>query len=380
MAEFSVNHSDMRPSALYLLAHEGPLRSPFPIEIQHMRIRRYMGLLHELRGQHHHFSEADDIYVDFNFEGTWQFPSLMRLGEAVGRHQYKAIFTDLPGGAGPGSSNRDSALPRLMYSLKAFPVELINVRLDPYGVLAERAKRTSEHWERHIVDELSNPGHDILCFFPGLAADVLRAAFFPDWEERDSAVSQRIGIISDEHPYRAGAVPDFSERLVSHYYDIEEKNRQEQAKERRAAGETLYCIDPTRQPVLIEERTWGNEPVRSSESLAAAEARVISFGFHKQIDGAIVSLLLEKKPFTLFADIRVEGKITVEVFRLEEPKGNRKKPRWTAVYGGGMTILDTWWKSDASRRFDEFAAKKFQELTASISIAGRSRQPSRRNS
>jgi hypothetical protein len=58
---------DTRPSALYLIAHQGTLKAPRPVEVQHMRIRRYMDLLGERRGIHHRYDEAHDIYVDLNF-------------------------------------------------------------------------------------------------------------------------------------------------------------------------------------------------------------------------------------------------------------------------------------------------------------------------
>lgn len=362
MASVHTLPPDTRPSALYLIAHQGPLKRPRPVEIQHMRIRRYMDLLGELRGIHHHYRESEDIYVDFNFTGAGEFPGLMRLGEAIAQHRYRAVFVDLAGPASfTGSSPRDQAISRAEYTLGRLPVEVIDVSRDPAGVLKERLEELCGRHAQSMIWSMQDGSHDMVCFFPGLAADVAAAVFYRH-EDREGPVAEtirrRIDLVEEDNPYRAGAVPSIPETLWRVYGERHREDQQQAAEARRASGETVYRIEPDGKPLLREEGLW-SVSARSDESMAAAEARLAAFGFEKVTGGPAVSYRRETQSGDLLlADPRREGNIEIIAFRLEQPKGKRGKPRWVRQYPS-QTVLDRWWKTDTAVKAAEFLAKHF---------------------
>src|SRR5215469_523154 len=132
---------DQRPSAIYLLAHQGPLKRPVPIEIQHMRIRRYMDLLNQENHVKYHANDTDHVYVDFNYLGSGQFPALMRLGEAIGQKVYRAVFADFHGPYG-SPTERESLVFSARHILEQLPIEFIDVNDDPKGVLKKRLEQS----------------------------------------------------------------------------------------------------------------------------------------------------------------------------------------------------------------------------------------------
>ncbi len=350
---------DKRASALYLIAHQGTLKAPRPVEVQHMRIRRYMDLLGERQGMHHHYDEAHDIYIDFNFTGGGSFPALMRLGEALGQHRYRAVFVDLAGEP-QGYSERNSAYSRAVYTLRKLPVELIDVSDDPAGVLQERLQELCGEHSKMASLELQDGSHDLVCFFPGLAAAVARAMFYRYDDETGpvaEAVRRRIHIIGDDNPYRTGAVPSIPDTILHVYRERYLEDRTRAADARRAAGETQYCIEPEGKPQLREEGLWGGE-VRSEESMAVAEARLAAFGFEKVVEGQVVSYRRKMPDGLLFADPRREGRIEITKFRLEAPTRKKGRSRWLRE-GRSQTVQDTWWVSDPAGKAAAFLVKYF---------------------
>lgn len=364
MANIRAFPPDQRPSALYLVAHQGPMRSPRPIEVQHMRIRRYMDFLRELRGIHHHYSEAHDIFVDFNFTGSGEFPGLMRLGEAIADNKYRSVFADLVGLSSFGvSSLRDLAYSRAEGVLRRLPIEVIDVSTDPAGVLAERMATLSDKWGRMMCDYMHDGSHDLVCFFPGLAANILDAVFFRD-DDNDELVRRRTERLERENPYRAGGEPWLPDTLWTVFGGYEQKEREESAAARRAAGEVLFQVAPEDRPLLLEERLWSGSP-RSPESLSIAEDRVVKFGFEKCADGQVVSFRFDSPPVVLFADIRAEGKIEIAAYHLEPPKRKRAKPQWRRV-GSAMVVRDSWWSSDPAGKFAAYIAKQMSSVKAAV--------------
>jgi len=360
MAHIQSFPRDDRPSALYLLAHQGPLRDPRPAEVQHMRIRRYMDLLRELRGVNHHYSEPHDIYVDFNLTGSGDFPGFMRLGEAIGQYRYRSVFVDLAAGSSfPGSSLRDIADSKIRYSLKQLPVEVIDVSLDPAGVLLERLEKLSKHYGWTMGDHLADDAHDIVCFFPGLSAKIARAIFFRH-DERHNVLDLQLNALEQENPYSGGREPWLPQTLWCVYSQYELEHREKSEAARRAAGETLYRIEPEREALLIDEGLWCSEGARAAESMVFAEQRLAAFGFEKVVNGQTVSFSRSAATFVLFADPRSEGKIRISIYRAQAPKGKRGKPCWIRV-GSGMTIPDKWWRGDQGSKFQAYLEKNLPQ-------------------
>jgi hypothetical protein len=352
---------DERPSALYLLAHQGPLRNPRPVEVQHMRIRRYMDLLAEGRGVHHHYSETHDVYVDFNLTGSGEAPALMRLGEAIAGSRYRAVFVDLAGMSSfTGTSVRDIAYSKIEYTLRKLPIEVIDVGADPAGVLLDRLQKLSTKWGSVMRDYMADGDHDLVCFFPGLAANIVHAVFFRD-EDVDDRIRRRLELLEGKNPYSGGREPWLPDTIWdAFYFHHIAKEREEAQAARRSSGEILYRIDPDREPVLIDECLWSAETPRSTESMATAEDRLAKFGFEKVIDGAVVSFQLSTSSVIFFADPRWEGKIQVHGYQLQATKRKRGKPQWKSA--GEMYILDSWWHSDPGNRFKAALQKRFSAI------------------
>lgn len=358
--------SDNRASALYLLAHQGPLTYPRPVEVQHMRIRRYMDLLREFRGARHHYSEAHDIYVDFNFTGSGDFPGLMRLGEAIGQHRYRAVFVDFAGMSSyTGTSPRDTAYNRAMHTLRSLPVPLIDVSDDPEGVLLQRLKERFPHLGEHVLLQMDDGAHDFFCYFPGLAAEIARAIFYRydepcGMETVGNEIRRRIDLVREENPYRAGSEPWISDTLMRFYWEREKARQKEEAEQRRVAGKMQFRVDPRSVPKPMEEGLWRQAGSRDLEGIAAAEKRLLDFGFQKVTDGTAVAFIYPFRDLTLYADPREAGRISVTAYRLDPGKGRHPKPRWVPV-GHPQTILDTWWKADPAEQFLAFVEKQFPE-------------------
>jgi hypothetical protein len=142
MAELHPFTADKLRSVLYIIAHMGPLRDPHPIELQHMRIRRYMDLLREYKSENHSYNEDEDIFVEFNLYPPKQYPALM-LGEAIANHRYEAVFVDI---ARPIDSSRlserEHSLLQIWNILKSLPTRLIDVSDDPDNLLATRLAKS----------------------------------------------------------------------------------------------------------------------------------------------------------------------------------------------------------------------------------------------
>jgi hypothetical protein len=87
-----------RKAAIYLIGH-GPKREPRPVELQYMRISRYIGMLREAGSNLINIS--DEPYIDLNmrryeYSGLADhFPQFEALLRAVQAKDYEVIFTDI---------------------------------------------------------------------------------------------------------------------------------------------------------------------------------------------------------------------------------------------------------------------------------------------
>jgi hypothetical protein len=248
-----------------------------------------MDLLQKDRGIRHHYSEANDIYVDFNFTGSGEAPALMRLGEAIAGSRYRAVFVDLAGTSSfSGMSPRDLTYSQTERTLRQLPVEVIDVAADPAGVLLDRLEKLSEKWGDVMRMYMSDGAHDIVCFFPGMAASIVRAVFFRD-ENVGDHVRRCLESLESVKPYSGGREPWLLETIWRAFYDQHiAKEREEAQSARRSSGETIYRVCPDRDPLLIDEGLWSAETPRSAESMAVAEDRLAKFEFEKIVDGNVV--------------------------------------------------------------------------------------------
>ncbi|MBY0559328.1 hypothetical protein [Hyphomicrobium sp.] len=114
----------------------------------------------------------------------------------------------------------------------------------------------------------------------------------------------------------------------------------------RRTTETLYKVHPFSPPELVDEgsRSWFGT-CRAAEKISWAEARVISLGFSRHLDGNVLSLTLEREDHIIFADIRDEKKITFNIFKSPPKKSKRLKK-------GSFDFLDSI-KHDLQSKFEE---------------------------
>jgi hypothetical protein len=205
-----------------------------------------------------------------------------------------------------------------------------------------------------MATDMRDGSHDIVCFFPALAARIVDAVFMRDDDNAD-LVRRRVERLELENPYSAGNEPWLPETIWSVFRRYEQKDREDAEAARRKAGETLFRVEPDGKALLIDEHPFSQAP-RTAESLAKAEDRLAGFGFEKARDGQVVSFRRDYPPFVLLADPRQEGKIEVEAYQLEPPEAQRGKPQWRRV-GSTMSIPDFWWRCDPAKKFAAYLSK-----------------------
>jgi hypothetical protein len=163
-----------RKAAIYLIGH-GPKREPRPVELQYMRISRYIGMLQEAGSGCINISH--EPYVDLNMQRyespglADHFPQFEALLRAVQTKDYEVVFTDIIEIRDP----RDTAY-----------YNWIRYRLDAAGARVENVTNEEEEClknyfaerfgpETGFLSHYVNDGSDFLGFFPAMAASILSA-------------------------------------------------------------------------------------------------------------------------------------------------------------------------------------------------------------
>ncbi len=142
------------------------------------------------------------------------------------------------------------------------------------------------------------------------------------------------------------SVMDVALNLARDYWDrqFSEAEKQEQvAKGKQIAdrrkSEFLYRIDPTSDPLLVDEGIgYGGVP-RDEAHLEWAEQRVKSLGLTVSTEDRIKTYCEELNAHVVFADIRSNGRIDFRVYEkpLAKKKGRYLGPAYRSFY-----ILDNW--------------------------------------
>jgi hypothetical protein len=114
--------------------------------------------------------------------------------------------------------------------------------------------------------------------------------------------------------------------LARNYWDIQESkwNAEEKAlTNKRRDSETLFVTSYMGSPQLIDSGLHFN-PVRTPESLALAEKRLIKIGFLIHSKGRVRSYTLEKDNFLIFADPRSERHIEFIIYKKPLPTDDNR--------------------------------------------------------
>jgi len=195
-------------AAVYLIGH-GPLREPRLIELQHMRVRRY---LHFLAEHEHRNFRIVSTFVDINHprvsvrdsDALAKLPGLAALFGAIASGSIKTVLLD--------HAVEDLSDYFQPFRLEAAGVEVLNVCYEGSESLA-RAIRAGHG----VPDGPSTPPRepeDFVTFFPAATARI--ASYLVDvWNPAPRSIQQlqeRIAGLWSDNPYRFGREPRWSQR------------------------------------------------------------------------------------------------------------------------------------------------------------------------
>jgi hypothetical protein len=229
-------------------------------------------------------------------------------------------------------AERIKRLEHELYQVRQTIIHLMpeNIRAILWGYRDCTDRAATHRWEDEAADQLIELAH------------VLTSEEGSYWWERAYCPLCRDGSTS---PYQSGfAVPEGLRRhlvgwgnvrqcdvtaavmaLARAYWDdkfgaaerAEETEKQALVANRKKT-ETLYVIDPTGEPQLIDEGlgflAFG-DTARSESELSWAEQRLSDLGFQTSHEGNVRCYTSERGDFVVYADPRVKGKITFSVFK-----------------------------------------------------------------
>lgn len=311
---------------IYLLGH-GPYRSPRPIELQFMRIKRYRGLL--AAKDRSWPSGPERLFVDINYprgEGSIDeeaYPAFFSLVEAVQAGQIGRVFFDVEEVVG---FTRDYSW--VSYLLKRVGAQPVNVFYDPDKVLDEYLDQRFEGQANAF--EISDAS-DFVAFYPALSADIALAALrsvhhLPPCDKVTSPeqIWNELYALKEQSPYARGEEPFLQEDLLQEWNGRAVSKVIAEWDERRK-HETLFKLGPSLPGLLVDESSYGIRlQARGQDELEWAEKRVLcELSFEKLAEGQLVSYVRNLGGHSVFADIRNKEKITFYVYRTAEKVGKK---------------------------------------------------------
>jgi hypothetical protein len=356
--------------AIYLVG-DGPRREPRPIELQHVRILRYLRALEEKTGTY--FSIAEE-FVDLNWPRTnwWDpenFPAFMRLCSAIRDKRYDTVVVDLAPGDPRNWVPYDSVIPLI----RGIGAQVYNSYFDDEKALADKiARQYGKAAHAEMVGLPPSDASDLLAFFPALVGNVAMEALRhnDDYSDISEAVGRRLHYLTEQNPYAAGQYPFLEDRLHRRIWDRAKKLEEEEGKRRRDAGERLFRLGPNHTWVVIDEGFYGSDTSRTSEELAWAEKRLVEeLRFSKGVDGQIVSYIRELDGNLFFGDPRPKGFLGFRVYpgdivSPEAAKRRRKKPEISVSPTLEDFRLPDKWKNDLEKKFIRLARERLELLGA----------------
>lgn len=333
-------------TAVYLLGH-GPCREPRLIELQYLRILRYIHAFPESERQP---PAARDVYVDINFPRSEPLAQLGQLCEAVTRGEYSDVYVDIdespPFWTGGGLSF-------IVEALKEAGANVVNVFYKVEELLVQRFGEQCRHFEMSLNNE-----SDFLAFFPALAGSAVSSALkdelgrshFEAGSVAAYAIQQRVSRLKEANPYSGGRLPFIEDRL---WKEIHEHLRKTQEEDRAARRQTeqLFRLGPNHAGVLIDEFPSWEAPggTRSADELKLAEERLLrTLRFEKVTAGTLVSYERAVENFRLFADPRLKGKLQLYIYPVR-PEGQEQRKGEPHTYSPPIQFLDVW-KNDLESR------------------------------
>lgn len=195
--------------AVYL-AGQGPYREPKPIELQYMRITRYLDCLRE---QCDGEIGVIEVAVDLNhprstYADDVGFPQFSLINELGAKGQIIAVLGDLA-----QTDSRHASFQWVENTLNRHQVSYIDAGLDEGGFVATKI---TNQFGPILGDYLPSDAEDMLAFYPGLC-DAIIYEFLDEAQRSDSAAGEAAARACDEFrsslfeekPYRIQRLPTF---------------------------------------------------------------------------------------------------------------------------------------------------------------------------
>lgn len=332
----------MRNKVAFYLVGQGPYREPRLIELQYLRLERYMFALSNRLNTDFFLEET---YIDINFRRNITFdnlPNLRRLIQDIEIKKFEAILIDLPIGI---AFNPCEYMP-IIDTLKSTGVKVYNCFYDDEDALEEKLVEKFGESVRKVP--LPEDCEEIISLFPALAGSIIIEVFYDKRNLFDDKQLDKIEEIASrlqsQNPYISYELPWLGDRRLKMCYDLMYAET-----EQRRLVEQLYIIGPNVKGLLIDEGLL-NERSRNQIELEFAEQRLKKLGFEKANleKGIIYTLELEK--YIIFADIRTVGKIRFFVYQKDLITNDNKNLNYQSAIKT-FYILDNWVK-DIIEKFE----------------------------
>lgn len=197
----------MVPTAMYLVG-QGPYRQPRLIEVQYLRLQRYISALEEVLKEGLYVDD-DDAYIDINYPredmSLQHLPGLARLLEQISSGKYRIVLVDLEIGQ-PFAPYKHMPI---LNTLRSTGVRVYNCFYDDEEALRNQLTQRfgisrNEVWR--FLDEWE----DFVALFPALTAHIVQAALTDDVIYRDERLSRIVTKLRNSNPYQQGGIPWFS--------------------------------------------------------------------------------------------------------------------------------------------------------------------------
>ncbi len=328
---------ERRRCAIYLVGH-GPLRGPRLIELQLVRIGRYMGALATKLGVDF---EVVGTFVDVNWHraSCWdvsEFPSFVELLGAIKDERVQSVVIDIEQGDPRNLTPYDIVVPLLRKSgAKAY-----NAHYDDEEALKSAIERRYGPGSARGLWYGPGDASDIVAFFPALVCSIGMQVMEDD--ERHSDTARRFRNLGEESPYASSQYPFLGTRLERRLIEEKLEREKREREQRRASGERLFLVDPGLPPVLLDEGLYFSEKARTDEQLRWAEARLQNdLGVKRVIDGSVATYETHVDGYRILADPRRAGSISFRVFRSPSGRKNRRR-KTTFPASGSFAIQDRW--------------------------------------
>jgi hypothetical protein len=132
----------------------------------------------------------------------------------------------------------------------------------------------------------------------------------------------------------------------------DEADRQGVAERER--NETVFLVDLSLPPQLLDEGLWSRKP-RSTDELSVAEERLSNLNFEKEVNGNVIAYRLSRDGRLVLADPRAHGRIRFGVFHSEKAKKGARKEFFDLPDG---------WTKNLATKFESLLAEACNRLPA----------------